>query len=188
MDDLRNLWQNQEVEQVRFSVEELRDKAAKFQRRIQRRNLREYVAAVIVMVWCGVSFWNMPQIVPRIAFASLIAASIFYLWYLRRWGSARPVPASMGALACISFYREELKRQRDLLNNVWKWVLGPILPGVTLLAAYNIMTAAPAKRWQQLGYALAEAALFAAVVWFNMRAARRLGRRLAELDREAGRL
>ncbi len=33
---------------------------------------------------------------------------------------------------------------------------------------------------------LSEAAVFAAVVWLNMRAARRLDRRIAELDREAG--
>ncbi len=170
---------------MRFTVEELRTKAAKFQRRVQRRNLREYLAAVIVIVWCGLSFWNMPQIVPRLAFAWLIAASIFYIWYLQRRGSARPSPANMQGAACASFYRGELERQRDLLHSVWKWALTPVLPGVTLLAAHSIATAPSAKRGQQVGYALAEAGLFAAVVWLNMRAARRLNRRIAELDQEA---
>jgi hypothetical protein len=41
-----------------------------------------------------------------------------------------------------------------------------------------------AKRWQQVGYVLLEAAIFSRVVWLNMRAARRLARRIAELDRE----
>jgi hypothetical protein len=39
MDDLRNLWQKQEVEEVKMiSVDELRVKAAKFQSRIRWRN------------------------------------------------------------------------------------------------------------------------------------------------------
>jgi hypothetical protein len=185
MTDPRNLWQTQEVEEMKFSVEELRAKAAKFQRRVQRRNLREYLAALIVIVWCGWGFWNMPQIVPRIAFAWLMAAAIFYTWYLHRWGSARPVPGDMGDARCISFYRRELQRQRDLVHSVWKWALGPTLPGLVLLAFYNFTSAPPAKRGPQVGYMLGEAVFFAAVLWLNMRAARRLDRRIAELDREA---
>ncbi len=186
MDDPRNLWQTQEVEEMRFSVEELRAKAAKFQRRVQRRNLREYLAALFVIVFCGVACWNTPQIVPRIAFALLIAGAIFYIWYLRRRGFARPVPENMGSATCVRFYRNELERQRDLLHSVWKWVLVPILPGMALLATYNIAIAPPAKRWQQFGYVLLEAAIFSAVVWLNMRAARRLDRRIAEIDRDLG--
>ena len=53
MDDPRNLWQTQEVEEMRISVEELRAKAAKFNGRIRWRNVREYVAALIVIVWGG---------------------------------------------------------------------------------------------------------------------------------------
>ena len=128
---------------MKFSVEELRAKAAKFQRRVQRRNLREYMAALIVIGWAGVACWNVAEPLPRIAFAMLIAAAIFYIWYLRRRGSAKPVPADLGGAACVTFYRSELERQRDLLHSVWKWVLLPILPGVTLLAVYNI-TSAPA--------------------------------------------
>lgn len=41
-----------------------------------------------------------------------------------------------------------------------------------------------AERWRQVGYVLLEAALFSSVVWLNMRAARRLDRRIAELERE----
>lgn len=187
MDDPRNIWQTQEVEEMRFSVEELRAKAAKFQRRIRRRNLREYLAALIVIVLFGVAAWKTPQIVPRVGFALVIAGAIFYIWYLRRWGSTRPLPADMGSADCAGFYRSELERQRDLLQSVWKWALGPVIPGVALLAVYNITSVSPARRWQQVGYVLLETAIFASVVWLNMRAARRLGRRIAELDRERAR-
>ena len=168
---------------MKFSVEELRTKAAKFQRRIWRRNIREYVAALIVIGFSAVACWKTPEIVPRVAYALVMAGAIFYIWYLRRWGSASPVPANMGTAACVRFYRDELARQRDLVGSVWKWIT-PILPGVVLLAAYNFAIASPGRRWQQIGYVAAEAALFIVVVWLNMRAARRLDRRIAELDRD----
>jgi hypothetical protein len=184
MDDLRTLWQSQEVKEMKFSVEELRAKAAKFQRGIRRRNLREYLAGLVVIVSFGVEFWNAKHMVPRIALASLIAGVIFYIWYLRQKGSGMLLPANMGRADCVGFYRNELERQRDLLHSIWKWAFGPIIPGVALLAIYSITSVAPARRWQQVGYVLLEAAIFSTVVWLNMRAARRLDRRIAELERE----
>lgn len=184
MGDPRNLWQCQEVEEMKFSVEELRVKAAKFQRRIWRRNLREYLAALLVIVFFGVAFWNTRQIVPRIAFAWIIAWSIFYVWYLWRWGSATPVPVNMATAACVGFYRDELARQRDLLRSVWKWVILPIVPGLVLLAVYRLMTAEPGKLWLHLVGVLFEAVLLCGVAWLNMRAARRLDCRISELDRD----
>ncbi|MGA8030384.1 MAG: hypothetical protein WB992_24850 [Bryobacteraceae bacterium] len=186
MDDPRNLWQTQEVEEMRFSVEELRAKAAKFQARIRRRNLREYLAALIVIVFFGVECWRVPLMLPRTAFALLVAAAIYYMWHLHRWGSAMPLPADMGSADCVGFYRHELERQRDLLRSVWKWVLVPILPGMALLATYNITIAPPAERGHQVAYVLLQAGIILAVFWLNMRAARRLDRRIAELDRESG--
>lgn len=186
MDDPRKIWQTQEVEEMKFSVEELRAKAAKFQHRVQRRNLREYVAALVMIVFFGFAYRNTPQIIPRIAFAWLIAAAIFYIWYLRRRGSMRRIPADIGSADCFRFYRNALEKQRDLLRNVWKWVLSPIIPGLAVLAIYNITSVSPAKRWQQVGYVLFEAAILSTVVWLNMRASRRLDRRIAELDRERG--
>jgi len=171
---------------MKFSVEELRAKAAKFQRGIGRRNVREYLAALIVMGWAAVACWKTPELVPRTAFALLVAGAIFYAFYLWRWGSARRAPANMGAAACVSFYRGELERQRDLVQSVWKWAIGPILPGFVLLTAYNITVASPGKRWQQVGFLVLEAALLALVIWLNMRAARRLDRRIQDLDREVG--
>ncbi len=171
---------------MRFSVEELRANTIKLHRRIGRRNLREYLAALLVILASGVACWKTAELIPRIAYASLVAAAIFYLWYLWRWGSARALPADMGSTDCARFYRDELKRQRDLVGSVWKWVLGPVLPGVALLAIYNISMSPASKRWEQFGYVLGEAAIFAAVIWLNLRAARRLSGRIAELERDLG--
>jgi len=47
-DNLKSLWQNQRVEPVQMSLEEIRQKAEGFQNKIRRRNLREYVAGAFV--------------------------------------------------------------------------------------------------------------------------------------------
>lgn len=186
MDDPRNIWQTQEVEEMRFSVEELRAKAAKFHGRIWRRNLREYVAALVVIVFFGLAFWNARQVVARVAFGWIIAWSLFYMWYLWRWGSATPVPANMGSAASVGFYRNELARQRDLLRSVWKWVILPIVPALVLLTVYKFTSTGHGKLRQHIAGVLSEAVLLAVVAWLNMRAARRLDCRIAELDRDLG--
>jgi len=184
MDDLRQVWQTQEVESMKFSVEELRAKVAGFQHRIGRRNLREYSVALVLIAFFGVGCWKTTEMIPRIAFASIVAAAIFYVWYLRRRGSASPTPANMGSAACARFYRDELARQRDLLERFWVWALLPFVPGVAMVAAYSFMSAPPTERWRASVSVIAQAALFAAIVWANLRAAKRLSRRIAELDRD----
>ena len=44
---------------MRISVEELRAKAAKFNSSIRWRNVREYVAALIIIVWVGTGLWKV---------------------------------------------------------------------------------------------------------------------------------
>lgn len=170
---------------MRISMEELRAKAAKFQRRMQWRNLREYLAALIVISFAGVACWKTPQIVPRVAFALLVAGAIYYMWHLHRWGSARPVPADMGRADCVRFYRDELERQRDLVGSIWKWAIGPIMPGMVLLNTYFIVFPPTSRRFSVVSVVL-QAALVSTIGWLNLRAARRLDRRIAELDRELG--
>jgi hypothetical protein len=186
MNDPRNLWQGQEVEEMKISVEELRAKAAKFQSRIHWRNAREYVAALAVIVMFGRAFWRNSHIVPRIASALIIAGAIYIVWHLWKWGAPKFLPADMGRADCLRFYRRELERQRDLLRSVWKWYIGPIIPGMALGFINSVATAPSARRWHQFVAVAVLAAFIWIIVWMNQRAARRLDGRIADLDREAG--
>src|SRR5208282_211747 len=138
MDDPRNLWQSQEVEEMKISVEELRAKAAKFNSRIRWRNLREYVAALIVVVWAGTGLWKVPDTVERIAFALVMAGAAYYMWHVKKWGSAMSLPGDLGRADCVRFYQSELAQQRDLVGGIWKWAIGPMIPGLALLNTYLI--------------------------------------------------
>jgi hypothetical protein len=184
MDDPRNLWQNQEVEEMKLSVEELRAKAAKFQRRILRRNIREHVAALVVILFLARFLWETPDTVERIEYALLIAGAIYYMWHLWKWGSAKLMPADMGRADCTRYYRGELERQRDLLRGVWKWAIGPLVPGLALGCIYGIATASHADLWRRILGFTVSAAIIVIVGWINLRAARRLDGRIAELNRD----
>ena len=53
--DLRSVWQRQDTSSPALPIDELRMASAKFSRKVFLRNIREYVAAVIVVAGysCG---------------------------------------------------------------------------------------------------------------------------------------
>ena len=181
-DDLQQLWQQQEVEAMHIPVEEIRRKAMAFQRKIQRRNLREYAACAVVIVWFTFLFATSAKIVPRISFALIIGAAIYVAWHLLTAGAANPVPGDLGRVSCLVFHRRELERQRDLLRSVWRWYLGPLIPGMALLIASSIISSPPQRRWFSITYAGCAAVFFWWVGRLNKRAAQRLDRQINDLS------
>ena len=164
-----------------ISIEELRAKAARFQRGIQWRNVREQVACGVVIIAFAAMAIRIPPTIPRISFGLIIAGALYIAWHLQVWGTARPLPSDMGRETCIDFHRRELERQRDLLRNVWKWYLGPLTPGLALFAIWCIVIAPPNRRWFPESYAAFCAAFFWGIGWLNRRAARALDRQIDDL-------
>jgi hypothetical protein len=186
---VKELWQSQPTEGVRMSIHQIRVSAGTFQRRIQWRNLREYVAAIAMVAFFSYEFWRAGDVLLRIGFG-LIVAGIFYLiWHLLSKGSWRPLPEDAGLSSCIEFQRRQLEQQRDLVSSVWRWYLGPLVPGmaVLLVAFYH---ANPGHLKNPALVVVPEAIFFAAcflaIAKLNASAARRLQRQIDELD-EAGR-
>lgn len=182
MDDFKNLWQNQEVDEMKFSVAELRAKAAAFQQRIRRRNLREQAACLIVILCMGWSFFRPSPAVPRISFALMIAGAIYVAWHLQFRGTAKELPSDMGTASGIEFYRRELEKQRDLARNIWIWYLGPLIPGMALLVIWGIVTLPADKRWYPMPFATLSLFAFWSIDRLNRRAAQQLNRQIEELN------
>src|ERR1700756_3107683 len=88
--EIRELWQTHEEEKVTIPMEEIQRRAARFERRIRNRNLREYAggAAVIAVfaleVWCRPGWQSAPAWL-------LIAGTVYALFQLHRRGSVGPV-------------------------------------------------------------------------------------------------
>jgi len=183
--EMRELWQSQKTEGVRMSVEQIRLSAGKFQRRIEWRNAREYAAALVVVAFFGFQFIRTGDALTRLGFGLIIAGVCYVIWQLHARGSGRPLPEDMGLASSIEFQRHELKRQRDLLRSVWNWYLGPVIPGLAvLIAAFARTNPGHLKHFELIltTYVLVIAGAFVGIAKLNERAARRLQRRIDELD------
>jgi Flp pilus assembly protein TadB len=177
-DDMRDLWQKQELEPVSITLEEIRQRAAWFRRRIYRRNLVEYAAGILAITVFAVTMrWrNGWQLVPPIL---LIAGLIYILYQLHRRAAAREVRIDDGLRASIELYRLELERQRDALRSVWGWYQLPLVPGILAMCVESAVTAGISTRYLAgLSYIVF---VFAAIWWVNSRGARRLDRKIQEL-------
>ncbi len=179
-DDIRNVWQNQTVEANQMSLDELRQKAGKFQDRIRNRNLREYAAAVIVVAAFSYYFWRWPEV--RLGSGLIIAAALYVVYQLHTRGAAKTVPAALGLGTCRDFHRRELERQRDLLRDVWKWYLLPFAPGMLAFVAVPAMNVPPDKWLNAAPFILLCAVFFYAVGRLNQRGALKLQQQIDELD------
>ena len=188
-DRMKELWQSQKTEGVRMSIEQVQASAGKMQRKIEFRNSREYVAAFLVVVFFGYEFSRAADLLVRAGFALLIAGVGYLVWHLISKGSWRPLPKDAGLSSCIEFKRRELERQRDLLSSVWRWYLGPLIPGMAVLLA-AFFRANPGHLKHPAFIVVPEAIFFAAICFavakLNSNAARKLQRQIDELD-EGGR-
>jgi len=190
-----DLWQGSSGEPPRFNPEELHRRISSFERTIKRRNLREYIAAVLVIGIFGFYTSVFPTLLLRVACGLIIAATVYVTYQLHRRASSRPVPADLGLQNCVDFQRSELARQRDALRAVWSWYLFPFVPGMVLflfgLFRSTMQVAQQAIRPFPIGAALAAfglvAACIATVFFFigllNRKAADNLQKQINDLDK-----
>jgi hypothetical protein len=184
--DIKTIWRNQKTEDT-VTLENIHERAAKFQRRVRNRNLREYIAAIFVIVVFSWYIWILPDWFLKAASALIVVAVLFVTWQLHVRGSASRLPQDGSAMGDVDFHRRELIRQRDAVKSVWLWYMLPFVPG-TVLFMYGIYrhlgvtghSVHPAR----FGLTVAITVfVFAAGLFLNARAARRLQKRIDELDR-----
>ena len=123
------------------TLEDLMKHETKFARTIQWRNVREYVAAaVVISVFTALAFGphgpRALRLTARVGCLLIVAATIFVAARLRSRGTPSPAPAADATTRDhLAHYRAELIRQRDLLASVPRWYLAPFLPGMALFFA-----------------------------------------------------
>jgi hypothetical protein len=140
--DIRGLWQSQPTETTSISPEDIRHKMRKFERRILRRNIREYAAGIFVVIAFGFCEWKIPGPLFRLGSGLAIAGALYVMFQIYRRASVRTAPADLGLSSCIEFHRQTLERQRDALRDIWSWYLLPLVPGQAV-----IFFATAVKQW-----------------------------------------
>lgn len=186
---VKELWQSQPTEGIRMSVDQIRVSAGMFQRKIHWRNVREYVTAIALVVFFSFEFGRAGDLLVRIGFGLLIAGISYLIWHMLSKGPWRPLPEDTALSSCIDFQRRQLEQQRDLLNSVWRWYIGPLIPGMAVLL-FAFGRANPGHLKHPSLVVVPEAIFFVvvavAIAKVNGRAASRLQRQIDELN-EAGR-
>ena len=177
-DDIRNVWQNQPVENTPMPLEEIRQKARRFEKRIKNRNLREYIAGTAGIVIFTVYLFIFPNPVARTGSALIIAGALCVLFQIYRRATPGTLPADLALTASLQFHRGELVRQRDLLRSVWLWYIGPFVPGIVVFGMGVNPRHGAGSWWNAVPFLC----IFGVVMWLNHRAAERLDRQIAELD------
>jgi hypothetical protein len=170
------------------TLDTIRENAATFQRQIRRRNLRETLAAVAVVLVFGLYVWVFPGWMIKTGSVLAIAGTLFIVWQLRRRAAANVLPEG-SALTLLEFHRQELVRQRDAARSVGLWYIAPVVPGAVLMSLGRYFQFhAPGRTiaWDHQVIILCTliVALVFAIVWLlNVWAAERLQRRIDELDK-----
>ena len=99
------LWQSQPEEEMNMTLATIRSKSLKFQTRIRRRNIREYVGLVAgTVMYCGF-LWFLPDLLTKVGAVLTLAGMYFSVYQIHRDGSSQEVPVDSSAGDCLEFHR-----------------------------------------------------------------------------------
>lgn len=183
-DEVKRLWRAQSVPTSEFSIEELQRTAKRFRRQIVRRNARELVACAVVVLVFSFYLLHVPFPITRIGSALTIVGTLVLAWQLRSRASAGPDPVDLGERSWIDYHRAQLIRQRDALNSVAVWYLGPLVPGYTVFLWGATTELGPQSLGRSVVMILLAIAIGGLVIALNRHAARKLQQSIDRLEQE----
>lgn len=185
-EQLKQLWKEQPVTTAPISLDDVRAKARRFNRRVALRNAIEYIACVLVCIVFGFYIVHFPHRLIRAGSVLVMLGACFVAWQMHRRASSQPLPSEAGAQSWIAFRRGQLARQRDALRSVAWWYVGPFVPGVVVFRCgveFELDASAPFARGWTANLFIAGVLL--CVIALNLFAAGQLQRKIDALDREA---
>ena len=110
-----------------MSLADIHARAERFQSRIRMRNWIEYAGAALVIAGFTWAAFAVGDIIVRAACILIILGTLYVVWNLAT--VARASAKTDETMSWADFHRAELVRQRDVLNGIWRWYLGPLVPG-----------------------------------------------------------
>jgi hypothetical protein len=179
--ELKSLWKSQPVAPGEFSLQQLQRDSSSFRNTIVRRNAWEYAACVVVIAVFSYFAWTLPDnVILRSGCALQVLGALIIMRQLHRHASIDALPAEHLALPYAAYLRHQLVRQRDALRTVWRWYIGPTVPGTTVFI-WGLAQPDPAGFPWVIAWMLIVPMLV--VIAMNLRAAGQLQQKIDELDR-----
>ncbi|HEV2135220.1 MAG TPA: hypothetical protein VGR47_13380 [Terracidiphilus sp.] len=137
-----------------------------------------------MILFFAVEFVRMHDLMLRVGCGLVIAGTSYVIWHLLTKGAPGRMREDAGRSSWIEFRRAELVRQRGLLRSIWRWYIGPLIPGVIVV----FIAAARAARHSLIIWmadAVFVVAVFLGIAWLNKKAERKLQRQIEELDAQS---
>ena len=91
------------------------------------------------------------------------------------------MPEATALTPSMEFYRRELERQRDLLRDIWRWYLGPFIPGLVVFVWGSVRHVKGGQWVKAVPFGVLCVVFFWFVGRLNRRAADKLQRQIEEL-------
>ena len=179
-EDLKALWK-QEEEHSPMSIAQIRHDSEAFQKRARKGDLIEYFACAAVVLCSSIYAWVLPSFRMKLASLTMIVATLFVAYQLRRHGAARALSPDSAGASILEFHRRELVRRRNLLRDSWWLFVAPLM--VAMLVFLGCLARdRPEARLPLLVFCGAVFAMGVAIGLYNRWQARRLQRQIDELD------
>lgn len=192
-DPLKAAWLSQPVEHIQMSTMELAAVATRFERKIHRRNLIEYIAGIGAAVVFGASaIFSHQGWIMRAGDALAVLGVTVVLWQLNLRASPRRAPTEGPPENLLAFQRAELVRQRDALRGVPVWYILPIVPSFVVIGLGRWLQDHTPGRTLRADHEMIVVggvigALLLVIVWLvNALGVARLDREIDKIDRLQG--
>jgi hypothetical protein len=172
-DELQRLWTSDpsprlSKEEKERIMQQAEAKLEKFDRRLQGRQYREILGAVLVAALFGVQYANATAVFAKVGCAVIIAGALWIVYYLLRHGLG---PASPYPGASLEEYKagvvSKYNHQIRLLSRVKYWYVLPLYVGIVLVTVGGIERNGWVARPFHWYYLAAVTVLCAVVVWLN---------------------
>ena len=120
MNDPKKIWQDQPMESIEISLDEIRRKAQKFQTKSRLKVLAGMVIGLFLFVLFAHMSAEVPDVVPRIGWGMLSLWGLYCAYQTYKWIWPRKPAEDTTLSTSLDFYRSELERRRDYERNIWR--------------------------------------------------------------------
>ncbi|MFK7771324.1 MAG: hypothetical protein AB8F94_04260 [Saprospiraceae bacterium] len=139
--ELKQIWQESNLATEKINIQSPKllsnmDKEFKrFENRIERRDNREIIAVIFsILFYGGMITFREFSLLENIGFCLLVAYSLLVVYMLLKVKNAKPTfSVSQSVKEQLINYKNYVRRQQKLLENVLYWYLLPMIPGIVFL-------------------------------------------------------
>jgi hypothetical protein len=153
----QTVWQAQEIEAPRISLEYIRHRASSLERGTRFRAAFNYIVCILGCGFYGWAAWTkfpgLPLLQAAVTWYGLFA--VYCMYRLHRHVAGQMSTADAGVLDTLRFHRRQLECQRDFRRGSWRWQFLAIPPGLLLQAVAMYVYSMPVQKFLIMGVVIA---------------------------------